>query len=235
VTEASANQGFIYEFGDFVLDPQEKTLFAKGLPVHLPAKEFETLLLLVENNGHALSKKEMLERVWQDTFVEENNLVKHISLLRKILNSKGQRYIETLSKHGYRFSAEVRQIIQPAEETILEKRTIKRLTVKLEEESDAAPPALLVAKRKFSLIFGIGLGIFVLIAGIWFWNSTTPSTKINSMAVLPLRPLTEGENSKALGLGLTDALITKVGSLRSVAVRPTSAIVKFADADALEG
>ena len=61
--ETAENKRFAYEFGKFVLDPQEKTLFAEGAPLHLPAKEFETLLLLVENNGRALSKEEMMAAV----------------------------------------------------------------------------------------------------------------------------------------------------------------------------
>ncbi len=59
---------------------------------------------------------------------------------------------------------------------------------------------------------------------------------INSIAVLPLRPLTPDENSRALGLGLTDTLIMKIGGLRQVTVRPISAVTPFADVpqDALE-
>ena len=64
--ETAENKRFIYEFGKFVLDPQEKTLFVERVPVHLPAKEFETLLLLVENNGKALSKGEMMQASWGD-------------------------------------------------------------------------------------------------------------------------------------------------------------------------
>lgn len=230
------NKRFIYQFGKFALDPQEKTLFVEGVPLHLPAKEFETLLLLVENNGRALSKDEMISAIWQEEFVEENNLTKQISGLRKIFDSNGEKFIETLPKHGYRFSARVNQIVQPIEETILEKRTLKRVTVRVEEDIDDTPPLLPAAKRKFPipLLFVVGFAVLGIIMGIWFWSSRNASAKINSMAVLPLRPLTEGENSKALGLGLTDALITKIGSLRSVAVRPTSAVVKFADSDALE-
>ncbi|HUR98832.1 MAG TPA: winged helix-turn-helix domain-containing protein, partial [Pyrinomonadaceae bacterium] len=72
--ESAENKGFVYEFGRFVLDPREKTLLVDGVPMHLPAKEFETLLLLVENNGKALSKDQMMSSVWQDAFVEEGNL-----------------------------------------------------------------------------------------------------------------------------------------------------------------
>ena len=56
--ETAENKRFVYQFGKFLLDPQEKTLLADGKPIRLPAKEFETLLLLVENNGKALAKEE---------------------------------------------------------------------------------------------------------------------------------------------------------------------------------
>src|SRR5262245_13245125 len=129
------NKGFVYEFGKFVLDPEGKTLFSGGKPIHLPAKEFETLLLLVENNHKALSKDEMMKAIWQDTFVEEGNLAKQISRLRKILNTDGEQFIETLPKHGYRFSADLRLTSPVAEEPIiLERRTLKRLTLAVENE-----------------------------------------------------------------------------------------------------
>ncbi len=132
--EIVGNKRIVYEFGRFVLDPNERTLFLDGVPLHLPAKEFETLLLLVENNGRALSKEQLISAVWQDSFVEEGNLAKQISRLRKILNAEDGVKIETLPKHGYRFSADVKQITQPIGETILQKRTVNRLTVEFEEE-----------------------------------------------------------------------------------------------------
>src|SRR4026207_654957 len=102
-----------YEFGRFVLDPAERTFYIEGSPVPLPAKEFETLLLLVENNGHALSKDEMMAAVWQDAFVEESNLAKQISRLRKLLGSGNEDYIETIPKHGYRFNAHITAVEIP--------------------------------------------------------------------------------------------------------------------------
>ncbi|NJM53790.1 MAG: hypothetical protein HC846_10635 [Blastocatellia bacterium] len=92
----------------------------------LPAR-FETLLLLVENNGRALSRKEIMAAVWEESFVEEGNLTKQVSRLRKLLNGNGDVNIETLPKHGYRFSAQVERIFQPENETILEKRTLERV------------------------------------------------------------------------------------------------------------
>ncbi len=54
--EVVENKRFVYEFGKFVLDPEEKTLFSDGSPVHLPSKEFATLLYLVEHNGRGRPK-----------------------------------------------------------------------------------------------------------------------------------------------------------------------------------
>jgi DNA-binding winged helix-turn-helix (wHTH) protein/Tfp pilus assembly protein PilF len=96
-----------YQFGKFVLNVQEQMLIADGEPVHLPAKEFETLQMLVENNGKVLTKDEMMSAIWKDTFVEESNLAQYISRLRKVLNVDGHQYIKTISKRGYRFSADV--------------------------------------------------------------------------------------------------------------------------------
>ena len=98
----------IYQFGKFVLDVQEQTLSSNGSVVHLPMKEFETLQMLVENNGKVVSKDEMMSAIWKDTFVEESNLAQYVSRLRKILNVDGNQYIKTISKRGYRFSADVR-------------------------------------------------------------------------------------------------------------------------------
>lgn len=98
----------IYQFGKFVLNVQEQLLTADGRAVHLPTKEFETLQMLVENNGKVLSKDEMMSAIWKDTFVEESNLSQYVSRLRKILNVDGNQYIKTISKRGYRFSADVK-------------------------------------------------------------------------------------------------------------------------------
>lgn len=229
--ETAENNRFVYQFGKFMLDPQEKTLFENGIPRHLPAKEFETLLLLVENNGRAMSKEEMIAAVWREAFVEEGNLAKQISRLRKILN--GEVSIETLPKHGYRFSAEVSRIFQPESKTILEKRTIKRLTVKVEEDISAAPPLLPHTVRKISTrsAFGFfGLAVLAVLFAVWYWNGAKTPAQINSVAVLPLISLGDSENNKSLGLGLTDTLIMKIGGLKQVVVRPISAVTPYADA-----
>lgn len=233
------NKRFVYRFERFVLDPNERTLFSEGVPIHLPAKEFDTLLLLVENNGKALSKDEMMTAVWHDAFVEESNLAKQISRLRKLFNSDGEVTIETLPKHGYRFSADVKRIVRSEDQAIFEKRTLKRLTVNFEEddEIDESPHALPPKKRISATAFVVAvLVILIGLVGSWLWLARNGTKKIGSIAVLPLRSLTDDESNKALGLGLADALIMKIGGLRQIVVRPVSSVAVYTDAtqDALE-
>jgi pimeloyl-ACP methyl ester carboxylesterase/DNA-binding winged helix-turn-helix (wHTH) protein/class 3 adenylate cyclase len=98
----------IYRFGGFTLDPAERTLSAGERNLTLAPKVFDTLHLLVANHGKILNKERMLKEIWEDSFVEENNLAQNISLIRKVLGeTKGLRFIETVPKFGYRFVAPV--------------------------------------------------------------------------------------------------------------------------------
>jgi pimeloyl-ACP methyl ester carboxylesterase/DNA-binding winged helix-turn-helix (wHTH) protein/class 3 adenylate cyclase len=127
----------IYEFGKFRLDCDERLLLDGRDAIPLAPKVFDTLLLLVENGGHAVGKEEMMQRIWADSFVEENNLAQNISILRKALGEGvgGAKYIETVSKRGYRFVAPVRAI---AADDDADSFTIERTRARfvIEEEID---------------------------------------------------------------------------------------------------
>jgi TolB-like protein/Flp pilus assembly protein TadD len=103
----------IYQFGPFHLDTSEHRLLRDGVEVPLQLKAFETLCLLVERAGRLLTKEDLLSQVWPGTIVEENNLNKNISLLRKALGecpAGKECYIETVPRVGYRFAAQVEQL-----------------------------------------------------------------------------------------------------------------------------
>ena len=98
----------IYSFGGFQLDGGERILFKGSENVNVSPKVFDTLLMLVQNSGHVLSKERMLEEIWESNFVEENNLAQNISLLRRVLGeTSDMKFIETVPKYGYRFIAAV--------------------------------------------------------------------------------------------------------------------------------
>jgi DNA-binding winged helix-turn-helix (wHTH) protein len=101
-----------YAFGSFRLDSEKRVLVRDGRPVRLAPKAAEILLVLVENAGHLVDKDDLMKQVWPDAFVEEGNLNKNISLLRKVLGEwdGGREYIETVPKRGYRFVAPVNEV-----------------------------------------------------------------------------------------------------------------------------
>jgi pimeloyl-ACP methyl ester carboxylesterase/DNA-binding winged helix-turn-helix (wHTH) protein len=104
-----------YEFAGFELDVAERRLLRGGTEVDLAPKAFDTLRLLVENAGHLMTKEELLRQLWPDAVVEENNLNKNISILRKVLGQTAgsEAYIETVPRAGYRFAATVKQLSAP--------------------------------------------------------------------------------------------------------------------------
>ncbi len=98
----------LFRFGSFQLDVTERRLLCSGEVVPLRAKVFDTLCILVENHGRLVRKDELMQRLWPDSIVEENNLDHNISKLRRALDDgNGQKYIETIPRQGYRFVAEV--------------------------------------------------------------------------------------------------------------------------------
>jgi Tol biopolymer transport system component/DNA-binding winged helix-turn-helix (wHTH) protein len=105
------NQKRLYEFDGYVLDSDQRILLRDGVIVSLTQKAFEVLYRLVQRHGRIVSKEELMNEVWPETFVEEGNLAQNIYTLRKVLgeSSTGDDYIQTVPRRGYRFSAEVRE------------------------------------------------------------------------------------------------------------------------------
>ena len=99
----AASADMIYEFGEWRLDRAEHLLLRNGSAVPLGPKVFDTLLVLVENAGHLVTKDEFMNRVWPDSFVEDLALTQNISQLRKVLGTGEASVIETVPKRGYRF------------------------------------------------------------------------------------------------------------------------------------
>jgi DNA-binding winged helix-turn-helix (wHTH) protein/Tfp pilus assembly protein PilF len=100
-----------YAFDRFIVDAgQRRVLRADGQPLAITARVFDLLLVLIERAGRPVEKSELLERVWGDVAIEEGNLARNISTLRKLLGDSAEepRYVVTLSGRGYQFVAPVR-------------------------------------------------------------------------------------------------------------------------------
>ena len=111
----------VYQFGPFRLDVRERRLCRGSTVIPLRLKVFDTLRVLVENAGRLVTKQELLDAVWPETAVEENNVNHTVSVLRKALGDRatGQQYIETVPRVGYRFAALVEPIAPPGPASVL--------------------------------------------------------------------------------------------------------------------
>src|SRR5215471_3678578 len=96
-----------YEFGPFRIDVRERLLFCNQRLVSLPLKVFETLLFLVQHNGHIVDKSELTRRLWPNTHVGPRSLAQNIFLLRKVLGIPYSQFIDTVPRRGYRSAATV--------------------------------------------------------------------------------------------------------------------------------
>lgn len=251
------------EFGKCRLDVEKKFLWCDGEPVQLPLKAIELLCVLVESGGSVVTKDEIWQRVWQDSFVEETNLTHNIYLLRKTFKDLGEPdLIQTVPRRGYRFAGKVRDVLNGNGEIIIERQTVSQTLI--EELSPAETEALIESRKLIpektssivkepktlnsqfsgfkSKIFVTGIILLLALAGgfaVWRYQASqteTPLAEIESITVLPLQNLSENENEKALSLGLTDALISKLGGLNRFVVRPLSATQKYkaGETDALD-
>jgi TolB-like protein len=101
-----------YRFGVFTLDADERQLAKAEEHLPLPPKTFDVLLALVRGAGRLVTKRDLLQAVWPDSFVEEGILAVHVSTLRKVLDTQDEvrRSIETVSRSGYRFRGDVTRV-----------------------------------------------------------------------------------------------------------------------------
>ncbi len=159
----NARAPFSFEFGLFRLDLFERVLLLNGKAVSLPPKVFETLVILVENNGHILEKDELIERLWPDTFVEESNLAQNIFQLRKAMENGacGRQLIETIPKRGYRFAADVKEVThtesRPASPYLSSGHSLNGDEAYLAVKSLAVLPFKPLAEEKTDEYLGLGM------------------------------------------------------------------------------
>ena len=102
----------VFRFGDFTLDVGERRLLQGSEIVRLPPKSFDVLVALVHHQGRLVTKRDLLARVWADTFVEEGILTVHVSALRKAFGNgtAADEWIETVPRAGYRFTGPVTRL-----------------------------------------------------------------------------------------------------------------------------
>ena len=245
-------------FDNFRLYPTEHLLLRDETPLPLAPKAFDILILLVQNSGHLVKRDTLMETVWPDSFVEETNITVNISLLRKTLGNarEGQPYIETVPRKGYRFNGRVTEC-EEADEPQIERTpspeaeqgtnltataaakapVVETPVLELPQRTRPTPataPEWRTSATRVLLLTIVIVGIALVSLYVW-WHlrakASTVSASERSIAILPFRPLEATPGDEYLGLGMTDALITRLSNLHKIIVRPVGAVRKYAKAD----
>jgi TolB-like protein/DNA-binding winged helix-turn-helix (wHTH) protein/Flp pilus assembly protein TadD len=202
-----------YEFGGFRFDSLRRQLHdAQGKPLDLPARSIDALQFFLERRGQDVSKDQLMKALWPNTIVEENNLNQAIFALRRALgdDANAPRFVMTLPGRGYRFIAEPEAPPAPA----------------------PSPPARPVAE--LPRYIAIGVVALIAIGGLaaMFWpRGPAANAAPVSVAVLPFTALLAEQSDPALELGMTDTLISQLGTVRGVTVSSLNAVRRARGAD----
>ena len=213
----------IFEFGEFRVDVLRRSLEREEQPVALSGKAFEILVVLIEQRGEVVDKDALMRQVWADTIVEENNITVAISALRKALaeTPASPKWIVTIPGRGYTFVGELRCDLPTAETSPPIAPTI-------------APPPPRRSRTAYLLVAGallVAASAYGLIA--WLIPDWFAPKPLRSVAILPFAVLNQDSKNDYLGLGLTDAVITRLGNTQFV-VRPLTTVSRFAERDPIQ-
>ena len=206
-----------------MLDPGRRTLSRADSPVSLTPKAFDVLLFLAQNPNRLVTKEELLQAVWGNTFVEEGNLTQYISHLRKALgdNSEDTRLIVTIARKGYQFTADVtvaeaadtaRQAavqVSTAESSLADTQPVLR------SPAYEAVPKAPRHWRKAAFVGASAVLLVVVCFASWryFARMTPPRSQKIMLAVLPFENLTGDPNKEYVADGLTEQTISQLGRL----------------------
>jgi DNA-binding winged helix-turn-helix (wHTH) protein/TolB-like protein len=205
-----------YRFDGFLLDGRERKLERDGVPIRTGPKVFDALQLLVENAGMLVERPVIREHLWPGQIVEDGTLTRVIADLRKALGELGdeRRYIETVPKFGYRFTAKVEAVeqLQPA----------LPVSESLPPPQLVAPPEVRVvvagSTRRWTFAIGALLCLVVLGFGIQRARTHTRLPAVPSLLILPFEVIGRGLDAEMLGLGLQDSLTMELSGLKGLAV-----------------
>jgi DNA-binding winged helix-turn-helix (wHTH) protein/TolB-like protein/Flp pilus assembly protein TadD len=239
----------VYEFGDFHLDAARRQLRRRdGTAVPLKSRVFDTLLYLVEHCDAVQDKERIMEAVWPDSIVEENNLAQAISKLRQIFGETpgAQTFIVTVPGRGYRFVAEVKERTVAGATPANAEDTATSTSHPDEAEAvittERYPPSvktdrLMAVAAAGVIVVALGVLLFVryrapsssAVAGPFV--SAPAGTPAKSIAILPFKPLTLENRDPVLEIGMADSLITKLSNSREIIVPSVASIRKYGGLD----
>jgi TolB-like protein/DNA-binding winged helix-turn-helix (wHTH) protein/Tfp pilus assembly protein PilF len=220
-------------FGVFELDLRAGELRKHGLRVRLQEQPFQVLAMLLDHPGEVVTREELQKRLWPaDTFVDfDHGLNKAINKIREALGDSAEspRFVETVSRRGYRFLAEVKlaDAVPPTNAGLA--------TPPPPAETGDRPPVAgklsrtkpLLPSPAWRIVSVFALFLLIVSVAMWkFHSSNRPAPVIRSLAVLPLESLSNDASQDYFADGMTDELIADLGQISALRViSRTSAMV----------
>jgi TolB-like protein/DNA-binding winged helix-turn-helix (wHTH) protein/Tfp pilus assembly protein PilF len=224
-----------YEFGAFHIDTLERVLYRGNEMIPLTPKAVDTLLVLVVNRERVVDKDELLKLVWPDTFVEEGALAKNVSALRKALGGGTDefQYIATVHKRGYRFVAQVKDLT-------LNKELPPPVPSPIPVDDAEDPFKWLTSKWVKGLVWTIPAVLVVWLVYTRLVNPSHPTpasglnhyptTRIGSLAVLPLDNPSRDEVGESFTESMHEELINTLAKIESLRVISRTSAMIYKDA-----
>jgi TolB-like protein/DNA-binding winged helix-turn-helix (wHTH) protein/Tfp pilus assembly protein PilF len=222
-----------HDFGPFRVDASRRLLLRDGDPVALTPKAFDILMVLLRNADRIVEKDELMKLVWPNTVVEENNLTRNVSSLRKALEEgpTDRRFIVTIPGRGYQFAAEV-PLMAPESEIVFERHASAE--VRIEEETDEAPtlPKLKPAARsRVVLIIGVSALTLTALGFAIFYvaqrRAPVTSVKSDSIAVLPFDTSSLDPQLEYLADGITESTIDHLSRSQDLKVISLGSVLAY--------
>jgi DNA-binding winged helix-turn-helix (wHTH) protein/Tol biopolymer transport system component len=199
-----------YIFSEFCLDPARRRLTRNGEQIDLSPKAFDVLLALIEQRGRTISKDELLNKVWDGQFVEENNLAVQVSTLRKAFGetSHDHRFIVTVPGRGYRFVSPVRyEDREPARPPRTEFVRSNGSPDTLEEKPLHALRATRPSRRNHLLWICLGILLVGGASAMYIWRGSSARSAATRSASPPIQISSARK-------------VTNIGTIRTAALSP---------------
>jgi TolB-like protein/DNA-binding winged helix-turn-helix (wHTH) protein/Tfp pilus assembly protein PilF len=220
-------------FGVFEMDLPAGELRKHGLKIRIQEQPFQVLAMLVQNAGKVVTREDLQKKLWPaDTFVDfDHGLNKAINKIREALSDSAEspRYVETLSRRGYRFLAEVKDADAPVRSPELptQHQPSEEVRDRLDVGGKLAVTKQLLRSHAWKIS---AFALLALTASLATWrlhSLTHRPPGIRSLAVLPLESLSSEASQDYFADGMTDELISDLGHISALRVISRTSVMTY--------